>query len=81
MTIHIKALVSARAGLLIGALMLAAGANAQIEGLKVGVVSVNRLLEQAPQFRSAMEALQEEFAPRQRDLVELQRTLQEKTET
>ena len=37
MTIHIKALVSARAGLLIGALMLAAGANAQIEGLKVGV--------------------------------------------
>ena len=81
MTIHIKALVSARAGLLIGALMLAAGANAQIEGLKVGVVSVNRLLEQAPQFRSAMEALQEEFAPRQRDLVALQRTLQEKTET
>ena len=81
MTMHTKVLVTARAGLLIGALMLTAGVNAQIEGLKVGVVSVNRLLEQAPQFRSAMEALQEEFAPRQRDLVALQRALQEKTET
>jgi outer membrane protein len=61
--------------------MVAVGASAQIEGLKVGVVSVNRLLEQAPQFRFAMQALQEEFAPRQRDLVALQRTLQEKSDT
>jgi outer membrane protein len=78
---HTTALATARVGLLIGALMIAAGASAQIESLKVGVVSVNRLLEQAPQFRSAMQALQEEFAPRQRDLVALQRTLQEKSDT
>lgn len=81
MTMHTTALATARVGLLIGALMIAAGASAQIESLKVGVVSVNRLLEQAPQFRSAMQALQEEFAPRQRDLVALQRTLQEKSDT
>lgn len=81
MRIHTKALATARAGLLIGALMIAAGASAQVEGLKIGVVSVNRLLEQAPQFRSAMQALQEEFAPRQRDLVAMQRALQEKQET
>ena len=81
MIMHTTALATARVGLLIGALMIAAGASAQIEGLKVGVVSVNRLLEQAPQFRSAMQALQEEFAPRQRDLVALQRTLQEKSDT
>ena len=78
---HTRALAIARVGLLIGALMVAVGASAQIEGLKVGVVSVNRLLEQAPQFRFAMQALQEEFAPRQRDLVALQRTLQEKSDT
>ncbi len=81
MRMHTTALATARVGLLIGALMIAAGASAQIESLKIGVVSVNRLLEQAPQFRSAMQALQEEFAPRQRDLVALQRTLQEKSDT
>jgi outer membrane protein len=75
------ALATAKAGLLIGALLIATGVSAQVDGLRVGVVSVNRLLEQAPQFRSAMQALQEEFAPRQRDLVALQRSLQEKQET
>ena len=76
-----KALASARAGLLVIALTVAASAGAQVEGLRIGVVSVNRLLEQAPQFRAAMQALQEEFAPRQRDLVAIQMTLQEKQET
>ncbi len=76
-----KVLATARAGVLVGALLVAASAGAQVEGLKVGVVSVNRLLEQAPQFRAAMEALQEEFAPRQRELVAMQRALQEKSET
>ncbi len=76
-----KALASARAGLLAIALTVAASAGAQVAGLRIGVVSVNRLLEQAPQFRAAMQALQEEFAPRQRDLVAIQMTLQEKQET
>jgi outer membrane protein len=81
MSMHIKAPALARVGLLISALIVAASAGAQVEGLKVGVVSVNRLLEQAPQFRSAMEALQEEFAPRQRELLAMQRSLQDKQET
>ena len=76
-----KVLATARAGVLVGALLVAASAGAQVEGLKIGVVSVNRLLEQAPQFRAAMQALQEEFAPRQRELVAMQRALQEKSET
>ena len=39
-------------------------ANAQ--NLKVGVVNIPILMERAPQTKSAMDALQEEFAPRQR---------------
>lgn len=76
-----KLLATARAGILVAALMVALSVGAQVEGLRIGVVSVNRLLEQAPQFRAAMQALQEEFAPRQRELVALQRSMQEKQET
>ncbi len=81
MRINNKVRATVRAGILVGALLVAASASAQEDGLKVGVVSVNRLLEQAPQFRAAMQALQEEFAPRQRELVAMQRSLQEKQET
>jgi len=81
MRMHHTVLATARVGLLIGALMAAASAGAQTETLRVGVVNVNRLLEQAPQFRAAMQALQEEFAPRQRELVAIQRSLQEKSDT
>ncbi len=76
-----KLLATARAGILVAALIVALSAGAQVEGLRIGVVSVNRLLEQAPQFRAAMQALQEEFAPRQRELVAMQRSLQEKQQT
>ncbi|WP_428101746.1 OmpH family outer membrane protein [Candidatus Rariloculus sp.] len=51
------------------------------ESLKVGVVNVGILLEQAPQTQEAMTALEAEFAPRQRDLVAMQTSLQEKNET
>ncbi len=81
MRMHHTVLATARVGVLIGALMAAANAGAQAETLRVGVVNVNRLLEQAPQFRAAMQALQEEFAPRQRELVAIQRSLQEKSDT
>jgi len=81
MRMHNTVLATVRAVILIGTLVFAASASAQVEDLKVGVVSVNQLLEQAPQFRAAMQALQEEFAPRQRELVALQRSLQEKQET
>ena len=35
--------------------------------LKIGVVDLQALIQRAPQTKSAMDALQEEFAPRQRE--------------
>jgi len=48
--------------------------------LKVGVVNVPVLMERAPQAKVAMDALQEEFAPRQRDIVAKQTQFEELTE-
>ncbi len=48
--------------------------------LNIGVVNIARLLEEAPQVRSAMQSLQEEFAPRRRDLVEQTSALQSREE-
>lgn len=64
-------------------LVLALGAfvPAAAQDLSIGVVNVSRLLEESPQARQAMEALQEEFAPRQRELVAMQTELREKQET
>jgi len=45
---------------------------------KIGFVNVGRLLSESPQAKSAMEALQEEFAPRQREIVAQQTGLSEK---
>jgi outer membrane protein len=52
-------------------------AQAQI---KIAVVNVPRLLEEAPQATGAMQALQDEFAPRQRDIVTGQKDLKAKEE-
>jgi outer membrane protein len=62
-------------------LAFVAAGSAQAQDLKVGVVNVGRLLEQAPQTQRAMQALEAEFAPRQRDLLAMQTELQEKQET
>ena len=48
--------------------------------VKLGVVNVPTLMEQAPQARVAMEALDEEFSPRQREIVARQTELQELSE-
>jgi outer membrane protein len=49
-------------------LMLGAFAQpAAAQDLKIGVVSLPALIERAPQTKAAMDALQEEFAPRQRE--------------
>ena len=50
------------------------------QDLKIGVVNVNALLEQAPQAQAAMDALQEEFAPRQREIVAKQTEFEELSE-
>ena len=60
---------------------MAGTAQAQSDGLRIGVVNVPRLLEQSPQAQAAMSALQEEFAPRQREIVAIQRSLQQKQQT
>ena len=48
--------------------------------LKVGVVNIPVLMERAPQAKVAMDALQEEFAPRQRVIVAKQTEFDELTE-
>jgi outer membrane protein len=50
---------------LVAALPLSMPAAAQ--ELKIGVVNVPFLMDRAPQTKAAMDALQEEFAPRQRE--------------
>jgi outer membrane protein len=60
----------------VGLLMSAAVLNAQ--EIKIGFVNVGRLINESPQAESAMAALQEEFAPRQREVVALQTDFQER---
>jgi outer membrane protein len=56
--------------------LFAAGqASAEI---KIGVVNFEKLLEDAPQTKSAMQALDNEFGPRRRELMTLQNDLKAK---
>jgi len=55
-------------------------ANAQAN-LKIGVINVGRLLEQSPQTESVTKKLQDEFAPRQRDITALRQKLQTQQDT
>ena len=54
--------------------------SVQAQEVKIGVVNVPVLMEQAPQARVAMEALDEEFKPRQREIIAKQTEFQERTE-
>jgi outer membrane protein len=56
-------------------LSLAVAAHAQ--ELKIGVVNVPLLMQQSPQRQVAMDALQEEFAPRQREIVAKQKEFED----
>jgi outer membrane protein len=49
--------------------------------LKIGVINVGRLLEQSPQAESVTKKLQDEFAPRQREITTLQQKLQTQQDT
>jgi outer membrane protein len=46
--------------------------------MKIAVVNVPRLLDEAPQAKSAMQALQDEFAPRQKEIMQQQKDLKAK---
>jgi outer membrane protein len=58
-------------------LMVMQPANAEI---KIGVVNFQKLLEESPQAKSAMQALQNEFGPRQRELVSMQNDVKSRQE-
>jgi outer membrane protein len=58
---------------LIGAFCMPASA----QQLKIGVVNVPALMERAPQTKAAMDALQEEFAPRQREVLAKQKEFED----
>lgn len=62
----------------IGLLMMQGSANAQ--QLKIGFVNVGRLIAESPQAAAAMESLQQEFAPRQREVIALQNKFKEQQE-
>jgi len=59
------------------ALIFAFALPASAQELKIGVVNIQALMEQAPQTKSAMDALQEEFAPRQREFLATQKEFED----
>ena len=65
--------------ILAGMTLLAPLGVAQAQA-KIAVVNVPRLLDEAPQAKLAMQALQEEFAPRQREIVQQTKDLKAKEE-
>jgi outer membrane protein len=58
-------------------LMVSQPASAEI---KIGYVDFQKLMAEAPQVKSAMQALQNEFGPRQRELLALQNDLKARDE-
>jgi outer membrane protein len=63
--------------LTLGALFAAQEASAET---KIGVVNFQKLLEEAPQTKTAMTALENEFAPRKRELMTMQNDLKTRDE-
>jgi len=62
--------------------MFAAGAaNAQSTNMKIGVVNVAQLLQEAPQAKAVEDKLKDEFGPRQREITTMRQALQTQTET
>ncbi len=63
--------------LMVSALALFAACNAHAE-VKLATVNFQRLMEESNQAKSASQVLQDEFAPRQRELQQKQKDLQTK---
>ena len=59
------------------ALVSAFALPSSAQQLKVGVVNIPVLMERSPQTKAAMDALQEEFAPRQREFLAKQKEYEE----
>ncbi|MEM1261859.1 MAG: OmpH family outer membrane protein [Pseudomonadota bacterium] len=67
------------ATLLLAGLTLAPAAEAQ-QSLKIGVVSVQRLLQESPQTKTTLESLEQEFAPRANTIRAKEQAFIEKSE-
>jgi len=61
------------------ALVSAFAMPASAQELKIGVVNIPVLMERSPQTKAAMDALQEEFAPRQREFLAKQKEYEDLT--
>ncbi len=72
--------MAARVGIALSAvtLLLAFTIRADAQQLKVGYVDFARLIKESPQARESMRNLQDEFAPREREMVAQQKELQSK---
>ncbi len=55
------------------AMLFAFALPAAAQDIKIGVVNLPLLMDRAPQTKAAMDALQEEFAPRQREFLAKQK--------
>lgn len=66
--------------ILVVAPLLSSTAVAQVKPLKIGFVNVQRLLIESPQAEAANKALNNEFAPRQRDLVAKQKAFKDRAD-
>lgn len=65
--------------ILVCALLVPGGAAAQTPGaLKIAVVNFARLLQESPQAKVTQKALEDEFSPRQRDLVAKQNEMKDR---
>ena len=59
------------------ALIIAFAMPASAQETKIGVVSLQAVVERAPQTKAVMEALREEFAPRERQIVAKQKEIED----
>lgn len=69
-----KQLVKAVLGV---ALVFAVAMPASAQETKIGVVSLQAIVERAPQTKAVMEALREEFAPREREILAKQKEIED----
>lgn len=75
MSTHLRSISLMALGLC--GLIVAQQASAEI---KIGYVNFQQLMEEAPQVKATMQSLQNEFGPRQRELVAMQNDLKARSE-
>jgi len=71
--------MKSKIGLILG-VILAANATPSFADLKIGFVNIPAVLEKAPQAEKAKKRLEQEFSPRDRQLVAQQKEIQSKEE-